>query len=457
MNSAKNDRNLAYSTYPELIYPIFLKPCIVKILMVTDGGGSFDKADFGLGELLNILSTSPGPWVRFAVTKAYRGPPIGGGGADILNFKFDIHDLNQYDEIWMFAVNASPISEMELRKISEFMDNGGGVFATGDHENLGVGICGQIPRVRSMRKWYYPTIPTPFPYGNPSPPGPIAGVDPIAPSGSGSDRLDTNQIGPESPAPDTEFIDQSDNVPQRISPRIYTAGGIWIYPFYRRYVRPHPLLCGPRGIIRVLPDHPHEGECYLPHDLDHALTFSGYTTNEYPTLPGTATRLAPEVIAWSNNANGIIDAGKQAINSKTYGVIGAYDGHLVNVGRVAVDATWHHFFNINLIGDASGSIPGSVRSQGFSHPSTPPGVYEDIQAYFRNLAVWLARPEKIDCMKWRAIWCLRWHHRIAMDLKPEYLENPNKLDFSELIRFGPQAYDVLGKIDWSMLIFKMDN
>ena len=62
---AKTNRNFAYRTYPELIYSIFLKPCTVKILMVIDNGGAFDNRDFGLSELLNILSVSPGPLGAF--------------------------------------------------------------------------------------------------------------------------------------------------------------------------------------------------------------------------------------------------------------------------------------------------------------------------------------------------------------------------------------------------------
>ena len=50
---AQTDRRLAFTTYPELLYPIWLKPCKAKILMVTDNGGSFGNSDFGLGELLN--------------------------------------------------------------------------------------------------------------------------------------------------------------------------------------------------------------------------------------------------------------------------------------------------------------------------------------------------------------------------------------------------------------------
>jgi hypothetical protein len=40
--------------------------------MVTDSGRLLTDADFGLSELLDVLSVSPDPYVRFAVTKAHR-------------------------------------------------------------------------------------------------------------------------------------------------------------------------------------------------------------------------------------------------------------------------------------------------------------------------------------------------------------------------------------------------
>jgi hypothetical protein len=65
------------------------------------------------------------------------------------------------------------------------------------------------------------------------------------------------------------------------------------------------------------------------------------------------------------------------VDGKVYGVAGVYDGHQVpngggTLGRVFVDATWHHFMNGNL--------------QGF-----PPGVMALTERYFRNIAPWLAR------------------------------------------------------------------
>src|SRR6185436_12595942 len=99
--------------------------------------------------------------------------------ADLQNFRFDAQDLSSYDQIWMFAVQRSDgllLTDNELKVIAQFMDGGGGVFATGDHEDLGVAMCGRIPRVRSMRKWHWPD------------PGPNG--EPVAPRTDGPDRHD---------------------------------------------------------------------------------------------------------------------------------------------------------------------------------------------------------------------------------------------------------------------------
>jgi hypothetical protein len=57
--------------------------------------------------------------------------------------------------------------------------------------------------------------------------------------------------------------------------------------------------------------------------------------------------------------------------------------------RVAVDSIWHHFFDLNLIGDP---VAPSPKNQGFL--ATPSGVQapEAIRSYYRNLTTWLARP-----------------------------------------------------------------
>ena len=98
---AKVDRHLAFTTYPELHWPILLRPYTVRILMVIDAGGSFTDADFGLTELLDVLSISPGPYVRFAVTKAHRGPvgDFNTAGADLVGFRYNAIGLHSFDQI----------------------------------------------------------------------------------------------------------------------------------------------------------------------------------------------------------------------------------------------------------------------------------------------------------------------------------------------------------------------
>lgn len=409
-------RQRDYLQDPWKFEPILLLPCRVRILMVTDSGGSFGVANFGLRALLDALAVPPGPWVRFDVTTANRrADPT----ADLQNFRFDGTDLSDYDEIWMFAVEraGSEISDSEVRAIAQFMDNGGGIFATGDHEDLGVAMCGRVPRVRSMRKWYWPS------------PGPNG--EPVAPAVGGPDRYDTLSVGGD---PGIQFDDQSDDVPQRIRPRLYWSWA-WNPYFHRAY--PHPLLCGPRGAIRVLPDHPHEGECYEPADLSATFTFDGYAVTEYPG------GVAPEVVAWSQVQGRQVDGNKGVLNGRSFGAIGAYDGHRAGVGRVAVDATWHHFFNINLVGELGNPHP--VKGVGFDASTTGHAAYEDIKAYFRNIAVWLARDSNQQCMWWRALWWTRWHHRLAMDLRPPFLRSADAPDLGELLRLGSEARDTLGR------------
>ncbi len=440
---AKVDRLLAFTTYPELYNPIFFSPCTVRILMVTDGFLSFGNDDFGLAELLEILSESPGPYVRFAVTTAHR--------SDGFNFAqpYQGRTLNDYDELWMFGASASPLDDAELKAIARFMDQGKGVFATGDHENLGVGMCGQIPRVRTMRKWYYP---------NPGPQG-----EPVAPIGDPfniipalKDRHDTLQQGHDGSGNSYQFNDQSDDVPQPIEPEMYSTPAPW-YAF-RGYSYPHPVLCGPQGIINILPDHAHEGECYEPIDLTKTYTFGDYTCTEYPELT-FGGRLAPEVIAWARVIGGHTTDNKPVTVGKTFGVIGAYDGHRVTAGaqpgRVVVDATWHHFVNINLIGTGN-SADGILKSRGFK--AEVPGEsatvrqarkdkYDVIKAYFRNIAVWLAPKQSQSCMFNWGLWGIRWSYPLAEELASLRRNHAfEELSPVSIFQIGATARDALGKI-----------
>ena len=203
-----------------------------RILVVTDGIVSFgpehdpndlQESYFGMSHLMSVLSG------QGEVTRAHRQTdPLHAAGV-IENFRFDTHDLTAYDQIWLMGYNSyPPLSAAEQEKLARFMNGGGGVFATGDHENLGAAISSQLPRVRSMRHWSAP------------------------PSALGSDRIDTTM-------PDHNGVlvleNQSDDIPQTLTLKWYVWGETAL--FLRRY--PHPLLCSPAGPITEFPDHMHEG------------------------------------------------------------------------------------------------------------------------------------------------------------------------------------------------------
>ena len=403
--------------------------CSIKLLIVTDYGGSFDNANFGLSAFLEAFN-EPLPYTSFNVTKAHRRTDA---NADVENFKFDNHDLSQYDVIFLFGIErpafrppqgANLVDEPELKAISEYMNNGGGVFATGDHEDLGVDMCGRIPRIRSMRRWY--TAANPGSLGEPFAPAQSGG-------GEHNTVVDTNLAVPGLQG------NQSDMVPQTISLNYYyrfvTTG--YSPRFIYRYIKyPHPVLCSPDGVINKLPDHMHEGLCEVPSDLTRSFTFDGYTIEEYPMVGGT--NLKPEVIAQADNHTADTE----------FGVIAALDGHRhATIGRVLVDATWHHFFNINIrqfqnlkeLVDRGGYTPNAQEVDALK-------AYNLIQHYYRNIAYWLAPKQKQSCFRTRGlIWLLN-HHTIKMSFI-SLQENLTKLNrFQYFHMLGVLAKDALGDI-----------
>lgn len=438
----ERDRRIAID--PDSRFPFIFRPCIVRVLLVTDGGLDFSANNFGLRTFVESLLTAPGYNVRFQLTLGHidnvsdaqvmmGDPRI---ARSIKQFKFDdpAHfSPQQYDQIWLFGIspiysrgndiNGQPyptdgLSRAELRAISDFMTAGGGLFATGDHGQLGVCLSSKIPRARSMRLW-----------GNTSPNDADNEV-----SMGGPRRNDTNRWGDAT----SEFNDQSDDVPQPISPKLYSAR----YGWYKA-IWPHPLLCGPRGVIRVMPDHPHEGQCVEPADATATFDFGSGSKPEYP-VPSGQPRPLPEIISWSSVLSGTTSGGKAGTQPHGFGGICAYDGHRAGVGRVVTDATWHHFVNVNLVGD-QGVTAGQPKRVGFLATPTGQAHLEEIKTYYRNIAIWISRASNIVCMNRRHIWWLVWDERVM----EATLTNPalplGKLGAAELIAVGQHARDALGK------------
>jgi hypothetical protein len=334
------------------------RECTPKLLVVTDNLNYDAGDDFGLTQFVGALAASTIHGMTPQVIKAARGAMA---NADIENFDFTdaAHGLRigRYDVLFLFGIDreSNRLPAPEVDAIARFMQAGGGVFATGDHEDLGAGFSAELPRVRSMRFWRFSETPN---IGN-------------------TTRLSTNLPGDDSVY---QFTDQSDRHPQRLYLNYRTdAGGIG---------NPHPLVQGPPShpAIEIFPDHPHEGECRLPRDLTTRFTLDGIEVDEWPAASGGGGRVAPEGVA-RTMSHGDAFPGKQALEPRDFLSIAAYDGHRAGVGRVATDATWHHFVNTNLDGTLS---PWS----GLDAPER-----ELVFQYYRNLATWLMPAKTRRCLR----------------------------------------------------------
>lgn len=382
------------------LHKMFHLHTTIKILVVVDGGISLTEAPsgFGVGRVVRLLRESHIGCTHFSVDLARRN-----GAAPSTNnnpapdqpryngFRFDQQEagqpiVNKYHEVWCFGFNpgndagpdsnitqpsALPMNDTELTVLTTWMnDRRGGLLAMGDHDYLGASMCHRIPRIRSMRRWTN-----------------AQGVPPIGGAGNADTHLrhDTNQPFTAAQIAGTEVIPfavQEDSKPQQIDWVPWISQQVSIFHIRQR---PHPILCHPiHGPIDVMPDHPHEGWCYEDDEIDltaplNVPTLSG---NEYPTLGSTQPR--PMVIAHGTTTpNPPFLLAKGPSPKKRFGMISIYDGHQANVGRVATDSTWHHWFDENI--QAIEAVGGEN--------------WEKISRYYLNVAKWLAPPNVSD-------WCI---------------------------------------------------
>jgi hypothetical protein len=377
----------------------FLDPCEVKILIVEDGFllKFSETADFSLSLLVEYLQNVENSFVRFTVKTAHRN--LNSSPEQQIDFPlYQFNNLMDFDEAWFFGevvYTNEPdrrMSDEAIHNIVTFMQKQKGFFATGDHQDLGATLNGKIPRVRSMRKWFVAAR-------NPDVRNMI-----FAASRDETDRRDTLQKGDNNIY---ESTDQTDDIPQEIEPVFYRTPAS---PVYGSKKYPHPLLCGPRGYIKVLPDHMHEGECIIPHDLTSPLLET--EGDEYPLLK-KEYRPAPQIIAWASvEESHPTQAGRDElfkifppVQPTKFGAISAYDGHPVKVGRVVVESSFHHFLNLNLRGFES------------SHTDEGRLAHEDIKTYYQNIGIWLAPPPTQRLMFRRSLWLTLRSARIKAVLK----------------------------------------
>jgi len=390
----------AGNQFAELIFKL---PCKQNILMVADGSLSFGTAGFGLSEFINLVKSA-----GHTVATAHR---TGGGVASTIagNFNFATAatpvNRTNYDQLWLFGFSAAAISAPEQTTIAQFMQAGGGVFATGDHETLGAGMGANLPRVRRMRNWSSIPMAT------------VNRHDTVLEPGSDGIK---------------QFQDQGDAIPQRIFPVFFSNGGpdevasSW---------NVHPVLRHESGGVDYLPDHPHESECLEP--VPVAGNFAG--VEEWPAASGV--RIAPQVVAVSISAGRFVASGaptasgtKPPVKPRAFGAISAYDGDAANVGRIVCDATWHHFVNVNLNGAGSGR-------SGLYIAGNPTPEYLKIQRYYLNTVRWLAPKNRRSCWPFLQAALTRFDFEIA-ELR---LPFPHPCPWDPLLKIGLVAEEVITK------------
>jgi hypothetical protein len=401
------------------------RECTPKLLVVTDGLNYLSSSGFGLSQFVATLRGATIHGMTPIVITAQHNPsaaaPIAydATARHITNFKFDdaTHGVlkSRYDVVFLLGINRTGIGAVPaagLNAIGKFMQQGGGVFATGDHEDLGTALCGGVPRVRSMRYWQLAETPN---FGNTS-------------------RLSTNLSGDNG---SEEFADQSDRHPQRLYLNFRTsAGGAG---------SPHPIMQIPGNpptgrAIEVFPDHPHEGECRIPTNLTTSFTVDGTAVDEWPVAAGAASRVVPEIVALSvSHGDGF--PGKDPLVPRSFVAVAAYDGQRANVGRVVTDATWHHFVNINL--DGTGE-PGYIGLR--NPPAMPGGTPTDtpelarIRQYYRNLATWLMPKAVRRCLRFPLVVAELARFPLFEELHMPELAEAKGADFFEI---GRQVYAAL--------------
>jgi hypothetical protein len=400
---------------------------MARVLILLDGFYRFDAsgggtADFTFVRLVEILTNA-----GMTVTKAHRD---GDASADFDKVTLatapdpanpKVINLRDYDVMWMFGAHCQTadgsrnLTFAEVAAVEAFMDDGGGVFATGDHESIGADMCGRIPRVRLMRAWYGDGLNTSgrnFGANSPMVARRASPGDPGVPGVPGfprnfdqndagrGDTLQRNPAGAYPTANRVWFENQSDSVPQPLSPTTAPA---------------HPILRHAGRNLVVYADHMHEGHTLGADDLSGVFDYtsayplddgSGRTVIDFPAVSGH--RELPLVIATGQTVSPPTDLGDANFGNsqgqapptpKIINTLCVYDGTVAGKGRIVTASTFHHYIDINLNGDSrlnanglTNAGPDAEKGKGFYGTGSASAVYQDIKQIFVNITNWLAKP-----------------------------------------------------------------
>ena len=382
----------------------------------------FKPTEFGLRILKDLLESQSTFLVRLqvdVVNRDYhfnsdgfvREPAVAGAN------KLTPAILKRYDQVWFFgqqyanfsqwnADYGGPESELtnaEVAALRAWMDAGGGVLITGDHSNdvsarqqflvdptlkgktlnLGRALGVRVPRAGQMRVWV----------GAPDASAPSYYVD------TAGDPNMSMMPKQEDPIPQSIRIEQ---VWRRVGTGSAGVFQSLNFIFFDDLFRTTPNADYQNTTIDILPDHVHEGAVAVPRTLDPAM---------WPARGNY--RPAPQIVAWGTNKAPLrfVATGGTAQREffrlwREVGVVAAYDGDYVSVGRIVAHSTWHHHVNVNLVG--------------FRNPDGSPGkVLRRLGEYYKNVALWLSPHRARSGLLYTAItWTARHPHMREMTGAP---------------------------------------
>lgn len=374
-------------------FPWWQTPPNVRILLYADGNIRFDGGPFmGLQYVKTLLESRAYVYVDFDVHSAHRDgtdPDATIAGAVKLT---DLNLIEDYDQIWFFGINKVPnLGAEELALIEQFMaaPKFGGVLVTGGHDDLGKGIAGQLPRAGAMRRYAVP-------------PGAGAGAW-------------NSELGASDLQASVHFLDPG--FEQKFKALRYTRFPVWSPEVFKHRYCPHPVLSAQDGPVDVFPNHGRIGEALAPKP--------GFDDREWPVKDGQQE--SPHVIAWWQ-----INDADSSRHGQEIGIVSAYDGHRVDVGRIVADSSWHHWFDSNLFALASLCHKEFEHNAGVSRNNW--ALLRKIDTYFLNCGVWLAPPVQQQAMNHALWWSIIWSDR--------FVEIPRDLP---VWVYGQHALDALGR------------
>jgi len=225
-------------------------------------------------------------------------------------------DRSDYDELWLFAVDTGDgLDPEDCAAIGRFRQSGRGLLVTRDHMDLGCSVCT------------------------------LGGVG------------EAHFFHSRNPEPDEARRIIDDRETGYILWPNYHSGANGDFQEIHIVGEPHPVLRdpeAPRGLIRYLPAHPHEGAVGAP-----------------PEDPSAR----------------VIATGTSKVTGRAFNIAVAFEPSAAG-GPALAESTFHHFTDYNW--DPSRGCPSFVGEKPGHALAHSPEARQSIRHYAKNLALWLA-------------------------------------------------------------------